>query len=406
MMVKFYIGDALIYPVEVSRELLKEGYYIPLTGGALLYAHEENDALWIKKLQGDGGQLYGVEEQGRWATSVGGQALEPMWMSGKNREEAIEESKMRPIVKVGSFTTALKIELSASVIVEGPRARLEPTEATAKVGETATLKLVSLPVGHTFYAEANGAKVEVEGSEIKVTPLQHDDVIQLKVALTDNVGATYRLNAKLIPMEGQDGMIEAPIPPEAAEPATNIEDEIDYETVLVKDGKAVVELPTFKKVTHRRRGPRESEKLNAYLIGMRRELLRLDAKQKSIASEMKMDLGQETQSVNLIDEEKIVLAHKPEGVKVVRLGLRCARVVSSSVKLNGTSLNSTDYVVDRHGIMILSDQFAALSGRIEALVRYERTNESPKRLSMDELKRRARRLEEKMCRVKEGIENG
>lgn len=404
MMIKFYIGDALIYPIEASREQVREGFYIPLIGGSLLLAYEEEGDIWMKMLQGSGGTIYGINEDGKWAKEIGGAAIDGVWPEGVEKEDAFAISATKVTREVGSMGTAVSVLFSQQATIKPERGSISPEEASVQVGKTQVFRLVGIPVGQSVYASANGANVKLIGDQVHVTPTQHEEHVYVNVSVKGEID-TYNLSAVLTPMMIEEGESEAPVPPEPVEPSTENIEEVQFTTVETLARKVDVQEPVLRKVTHRSRGPREAEKLNAYLIGMRHELNELNERESEIRLLQESPLEGSQVAVSLIDDERIVFLEKPVGVKLLRVGVRAQRVTGTSVKFNGTSLNSSDYTMDVHGIMTLSDQYTERSGRIEVELSYERHNESPDRLTMDELKRRARRLDERMCQVREGIEN-
>ena len=404
-MIRFYIGDALIYPVEATREQVREGYYIPLLGGSLLLAYEDKGDIWLKMLQGHGGTVYGVEEEGKWAKEIGDTMIDLAWPKGLDQDEAFRESAYRTTEDIGTEGMGKVVTFSEEVFSAQPRATIEPSEANVPVGSTQVLRVVGMPIGQKFFASAEGAEVQVEGDEIKVTPTQHEEHVYVEVSFQGETDS-YRLTAVLTPSIVQEDGTEAPVPPEPAEPPTTDAEKVEFSTVDPVERKKIAQVPVLKKVSNRSRGPRESEKLNAYLIGMRHELNELNKREEELRMIRDAELEGRQVAVSMIEDERVVFIDKPVGVRTLRVGVRAERVVSTSVKFNGMSLNSSDYTIDVHGIMTLSDQYTERSGRIEVELTYERHNESEDRLTMDELKRRARRLEERMCQVKEGIENG
>lgn len=404
-MVKFYIAESLIYPIEATREQINDGYYIPLIGGSLLLAYQSEGEIRLRTLQGQGGTIYGVEEDGYWVNQVGGAPIDEGWPLGLDREEAYKVSATKTTQDVGSVGSDKALTFGSAIVEQGPRAVIEPLEASVSVGATQEFRLIGLPIGQSFLAEANGATVETKGTSVFVTPTQYDEHVRLTVEVTGEEDY-YTLSATLTPSIEVSDETEEPAPIEPAEPPVETEEEVQYETGNPLTVERVVPLPTIQKVSHRYRGPRESEKLNAYLVGMRYELNRLNEQEKLMREKMSADLNDGEIEVSLIEDERIVFLNKPAGVSVLRVGIRPEAIKSTSVKFEGASLNLSDYTLDVHGIMILSDQYAEQSGQIEVELTYDRTSESPICLTMDELKRRARRLEEQMCQVKEGIENG
>lgn len=404
-MVRFYVADALLYPTEATREQLREGHYIPLVGQGLLLAYEEEGEIFLKMLQGSGGTIYGVEEDGLWANEVGGDPIDMGWPSLLDRDEAFIVSASKTTIEIGTGGTGKSIAFSEEEYVVGARAVIEPNKASITVGETQVFRLVGLPVDQSVFVEATGAVTELIGEEIRVTPTQWDEHIEVIASITGEA-ETYRISAILTPTrQVDDETPESPVPVEPAEPSTEKEEDIEYETTKTSVKALGASTPVMRKVSHRRRGPRESEKLNAFLIGVRHELNQLNEEEKRLKASMTTS-GPEEVDTMMVEDERVVFLEKPKGVRTLRLGVRPVSIKGTSVKFNGVSLNLSDYTVGEHGIMSLSDQYAKRSGRIEVELRYERENESRVRISMDELKRRARRLEERMCQLKEGINNG
>lgn len=404
-MVKFYVGDALLYPTEATREQLREGHYIPLVGQGLLLAYEEEGDLFLKVLQGKGGTIYGIEEDGHWANEIGGDPIDTGWPALLDRDEAFIVSASKTTIDIGTSGTGKSVSFSESELSEIPKATLEPATASVAVGQTQVFRLVGLPVGQKTFVTAEGAAIKVEGEKIHVTPRQSDEHIQVIVEVTGE-GQSYNLLSVLTPTPiSQDITPESPVPVEPSEPATEEKEEIEYDTVQSFVSPLQAQTPVLKKVSHRKRGTRESEKLNAFLIGVRYELNQLNTEEAKLRESMSEVSEAEVDTI-LVEDERIVFINKPKGVRTIRIGIRPLVVKGTSVKFNGVSLNLSDYTIGEHGIMTLSDQYTKRSGRIEVELTYERVNEHPNRISMDELKRRARRLEERVCQLKEGIENG
>ncbi|MGF0347766.1 hypothetical protein ACQR3P_29420 [Rhodococcus sp. IEGM1300] len=424
-MMELYIGDGLLYPFEISEEGLEEGRYLPLLNGGLLRVSLMHGEVMLSMEKGGAysGRVYGIKRGTAWATAVTrefGTQSETQnfagdWLVGLTREEAEADVRATTAPLIGGGGTIMSVDefaIPGEKTGETRGYRFDQEYLEGKVGESIVLSLEGTGITDRVTFRAENAVIVPEGTKVTVTPTstENNAFIYARVQLDDGREITRMVIITVT--EGDSGTSqEAPIPPESPEPPAETNQEIEYDTVIPFREPSIKRLPTLTKVTHRRRGPKESEKLNLYLIGARNEIAMLNKEEEELRSSLealnasRLENGEEVTPVRGL-LERIIVIDKPRGVGLVRIGVRSERVLSMSAKLNKASLRLSDYTMDQHGILTLSDQLKEESGRLEVEIQYEQDSENRVRLSMGELQRRARRLSERMCRVKEGLDNG
>lgn len=424
-MMELYIGDGLLYPFEISEDGLEEGRYLPLLNGGLLRVSLMHGEVMLSMEKGgaSSGRVYGIKRGPAWATAVTRefgaqnetQTFGGDWVVGLTREEAAADVRAMTAPLIGGGGTIMSVDEFA---IPGDKAgetsgyRFDQECLEGKVGDSFVLNLEGTGITDRVTFRAENAVIVPEGTKVTVTPTSTENNAFVYARVKIQGGREITRLAIITVTEADSGTSqEAPIPPESPEPPAETKEEIEYDTVIPFREPSIKRLPTLTKVTHRRRGPRESEKLNLYLIGARNEIAMLNKEEEELRSSLealnasRLENGEEVTPVKGL-LERIIVIDKPRGVGLVRIGIRSERVLSMSAKLNKASLRLSDYTIDRHGILTLSDQLKEESGRLEVEIQYEQDSENRVRLSMGELQRRARRLSERMCRVKEGLDNG
>lgn len=422
MMYTFYVGDGLLYPMQFSEQDIRAGVYLPLAMGGMMHAQESEGRLRLKMISGsrEGGVILGIKRGSEWANGFREQnrtirnesGLVGGWIEGMSREEASLDIRSQTAPVIGTVGAETTVMFGGASLPSVPDIRIDPEMRQAPLGSKVEYEVTGLGLNDTVSFEAEHATMEVDGNKVTLTltSLSETATLTARVALADGRRVIRMATGLAIPLESDKGP-EAPTPPEPEEPATESSDKIEYETVLPFVENRSYRRPVVRKVTHRRRGPRESEKLNAFLVGVRREIEILNDEEGSLRegfNALKEGVAGEGADITSVrsEIERILIIEKPRGVGILRTGVRPKRIISVSAKLNKASLNLSDYTINEHGIMQLSDQLKEESGRLEVEIRYEREGESPVRLSMVDLQRRARRLNERIARVKEGLEHG